>query len=358
MAFAAREGQEYVVCVQKQLAALGVAAVSPNGSINSATRSGAEAIRAKYPTRAGIALLPRMSEKSAVSWCREIGALGAQTRQFMPGAAAPIIIGPGGQQTAILQNAFREVESFFRSFYNITPASRADVAGGASGKELAQFAVQLQRKRGRSYGRMSEYVSRMCETPSRRYGGQAYRNQLLICWPVSKSYDSSWYRGVYPIVSAIMAHEYMHHVQRELTNDKISSGSYSSRRKMGPAWMVEGAAEVAENNWRVTKLGVKRKSLVEMQAYASENRKPLGGMHSYGTVKDAKQYRVAFLAVYLLAERSGEQAVLNYWRYIGQGKSWEAAFKAAFGLSLNSFTNQFERMRSDPTAARAFISGA
>lgn len=356
----AKADDAYVVCIQKELSAMGISGVSVTGKINAATKSGTEALRGKYASVAGIAVLPRLSQQSAVSWCREIAALKPSLRGYMPSGSASFVLGPGGPgslQTAMLRKAFRDVQQFLHTRYGIYPASRVDVAGGSSGEELVQFAVDLQRKRGRSYGRMDSYVSEVCESPSIRYGGQAYRDQLLICWPQTGRYDAAWRKKVSPIVASIMAHEYMHHVQRELANDKVRGGGSRTRTKRGPAWMVEGSAELAAYRWRATRGVAGRKSLQALQKYARESRKGLRAMHGHGTVKGYDQYQIAMFAVFLLAERHGEKAVLNYWRYIGQGKSWEAAFKAAFGVSLGNYSSLFETLRSDPVRAAAFISG-
>lgn len=353
----AKADEAYVNCVQNELSAMGVSGIPMTGKINSATKTAIEVLRGQYASVAAIAVLPRLSEQSAVSWCREIAALKPALRGHMPGSGAPLVLGPGGEeslQTSMLRRTFHEVEQFFNTQYRIYPASRVDVAGSASGETLAQYAIALQRKRGRSIGRMDNHVSEICDTPSIRYGGQAYRNQLLICWPHAARYDAAWQKKVTPVVSAVMAHEYMHHVQRELANDKVSSSGYRSRSKRGPAWMVEGSAELAEYRWRGKRYGV-RKSLQALQEPARESSKGLRGMQSHGAVKGRDQYKIAMFAVYLLAERFGEDKVLDYWRYIGQGKSWEAAFKASFGLSLGDYMTRFETLRADPAAAAAFI---
>lgn len=351
--------KDQIACIQNQLATLGISGVSPTGKINGATKAGTEAIRAQYPSAAGLALLPKLSGVSAVGWCREIAALQPALRRFMPSAQPPLVTGEGGQgsmQTRLLATAFRDVEQFFQSQYGIRPASRVDVAGAASGEVLTQLAVNLQRQRGRSIARMKDHVTDNCDSPSLRYGGQAYRNQLLLCWPVAKQYDKGWYSKVYPVVSSIMAHEYMHHVQRELANDKVSTGANRSQAKRGPAWMTEGTAELVEARWRRAKLG-KGKSFAELQKAAHDHPKTLGGMHGWGSVKDVHQYRVAHFAAHLLAERYGDQAIMNYWRYIGQGQSWDGAFRAAFGESLSAFSSRFETLRHNTAQAKAYAAG-
>lgn len=352
--------REYIACVQGQLTALGVAGVKVTGALNATTRARAEAQRSRFPKAFGLALMPKLSDVTAVGWCRELAAAQPDLRRFMPSANPPLVMGEGGAnslQTQLLATSFSRVQSFFRTRYGLSPASRVDVAGAASGQVLARLAIELQKQRGRSRARMTDSVTENCDNPSLKYGGQAYRNQLLLCWPVANSYGKAWYDKVYPVVSAIMAHEYMHHVQRELANDKVSGRGYRTQSKRGPAWMTEGTAELIEYRWRTEVLGRKAKSLNDLLAPAHEHPKTLASMHGWGTVGDASQYKVALFAAWLLAERNGDQSIMTYWRYIGQGRSWDSAFEAAFGESLRSFSSRFEILRHDSAQAKAYIAG-
>lgn len=174
------------------------------------------------------------------------------------------------------------------------------------------------------------------------YGGVAYRNQLPVCWSKKTKYSPAQLRAK---VTGIMMHEYMHHAQRELTTDKsFALPNYYARRKMGPKWMVEGTAEVAKNP-----------GLAGLVKRAGESSKPLRSMREHGSMKSWKEYTVAHLAAQILADRSGEQAMFNYWRYIGQRRNWESAFKAAFGMGLGDFERQFEVLRRDSSKAAAFV---
>ncbi|MCU9838847.1 hypothetical protein OEZ49_13800 [Ruegeria sp. WL0004] len=39
--------------------------------------------------------------------------------------------------------------------------------------------------------------------------------------------------------------------------------------------------------------------------------------------------------------------MMTYWRYVGQGQSWDSAFEAAFGETLRSSNTHFETLRHD-----------
>ena len=75
-------------------------------------------------------------------------------------------------------------------------------------------------------------------------------------------------------------------------------------------------------------------------------------------VKGRKDYHTARFAVWLLAQRFGEEKVIDYWRLLGQGKNWEAAFKTAFGMSMGQYSKLFDSLRRDPAKAAAFIAGS
>ncbi|EBA15829.1 hypothetical protein RSK20926_14399 [Roseobacter sp. SK209-2-6] len=352
--------KEYVTCVQNQLRSLGQANVSVTGRLDSATKTATNAVLEQGSETKGLTLLPRITNKTAVSWCRELAALRPALKRYMPSAKPPIVVAEGGTgslQTKLVSTAFKNVESFFRAHYGIHLASRVDVAGAASGEELAKLAVGLQRQRGQSYGGMSSSISRICRTPSLGYGGQAYRDQLLICWKHRSRYDQAWYKKVSRMVSSIMAHEYMHHLQRELTNDKIWKANYRSQAKMGPLWMVEGGAELAEYNWRIKRGGGKVLPFNTLMKPAAKSAKNLRAMQRWQSIRGREEYATSRFAVYLLARRFGEEAIIDYWRYLGQGNSWEAAFKAAFGMSMGEYYQKFETVRRNSKLAAAFAAG-
>ena len=55
---------------------------------------------------------------------------------------------------------------------------------------------------------------------------------------------------------------------------------------------------------------------------------------------------LGFLAVEWLAKRAGDSAVFEYHRQEPFRTGWEAAFEAAFGLTLEDFYEQFEAYRA------------
>ncbi|MFT7596997.1 MAG: hypothetical protein ACI8R4_004340 [Paracoccaceae bacterium] len=135
---------------------MGISGVAVNGKINGATKSATDALAKKHasvagsrPCRAcqsvvrsvGVAKLPSLNRRYAAT-CPPA----ARLIYLVPG-------GPGSLQTEMQRKSFLDVEQFFHTFYGLYPASRADVADASSGYELAEYAIELQRKRGRFFGR-------------------------------------------------------------------------------------------------------------------------------------------------------------------------------------------------------------
>ena len=332
--------------------------IPQTGKADRATRAAAEAVRAQYPNAHGLALLPKLDEFSAVSWCREIATVKPALRKYLPAAGKPLVAGPDGPGNTprrMLQSSFNEVEGFFRKSYGIHTASRIDIAAAGSAEELGGYVEQLQRQRGEPFGRTSPPISQVCETSGRYVNGQALFDQLLICWPEVRKYDAAWGRKIRAAVTSVMAHEYMHHIQYELANFK---NGYYGRWKIGPNWMVEGGAELGAYNWGIKRGGARRLSLLELQKPARENSITLRDLAAARGAWGRQHYETARFAVWLLAKRFGEDRVITYWRLIGQGKSWAGAFKSAFGMSLGQYSKLFEKLRRDPAQAAAFIAGA
>ncbi|MDU8928648.1 hypothetical protein RXV86_14750 [Alisedimentitalea sp. MJ-SS2] len=348
-----------VACVEAQVAALGYSVPKPDGRVDPQTRAATQAMKQQGKS-AAIRALPGFKLETAVGWCREIGMSHPAARKFMPSAKPPIVYahgGPGSVPHKVVAQAFRDTENYFRSRYGFLSASRVDVAGSHDVRELAGFAAELQRKRRYSFGGMSKFINRVCDE-GYSYGGVAIINQLLVCWPTAKRFDAAWQKKTRRVITGIMVHEYMHHVQRELTNSKsFARRNYYARRSMGPKWMVEGTAEVAQLDWLIRHGGLKNPGIGGYVNRAAKSAKSLRNMREHGALKGGDQYAVAHLAARLLAERNGAQSILNYWRYLGHGNNWETAFQKAFGMRLSDYERLFETLRRDRAKAAAFAAG-
>ena len=124
------------------------------------------------------------------------------------------------------------------------------------------------------------------------------------------------------------------------------------QRKLGPAWMVEGTAEVLEMLYIFGDIPDDGKHFFNLQNPARRSRETLNDLSDPGTVRGYTGYGVSRFAATLLFRSHGLDNMLQYFRWLGRGLSQEAAFAEAFGQSMASFEEEFEFLRRDFGAAR------
>ncbi len=131
---------------------------------------------------------------------------------------------------------------------------------------------------------------------------------------------------------------------------------------LGPSWMIEGSAEVFERLYSVQIQGEDAsddaaQTLFNMQSPARRSRLTLSELTPTGSTKGRGAYGTARFAAYLLAQRSGHDALFQYFKVLGQVKDRDIAFENAFGLSFEMFEADFERVRRDFAAATEYAAG-
>ena len=145
----------------------------------------------------------------------------------------------------------------------------------------------------------------------------------------------------------LVAHEYFHAIQEHL-----SRGRYNA----APDWLIEGSAEYAESaatgvrepaatdrmqldrdrDWALSRLVRYRlPSLNEIERGAA-----------FDALPDDMGYRLGFLAVGRLVERSSEQSLLDFFEALGRPQLWQEAFEGAFGITVSAFHEEFETYRA------------
>ena len=124
---------------------------------------------------------------------------------------------------------------------------------------------------------------------------------------------------------------------------------------MGPAWMVEGAAMMAEAEF--FSLGLENLGLYHFVKWASPARDSKLKLGKMRTIETDEEYQVARFAGFLLAKRESVNQMLDYWRLLGQGRTKNEAFGEVFGMSLKEFEAHFEKARKDVQYALKFARG-
>lgn len=169
---------------------------------------------------------------------------------------------------------------------------------------------------------------------------------VLFCFPEDSPERPNPLR-----LGSIMAHEIFHQMQYDLSDTRDDRPGVGPRR-LGPAWLVEGSAEVLELLYVQALLPADGEALFELQNPARRSRKTLSSLQAHGSVRDPGSYGVARFAAVLLARRHGVVGFINYFKGLGQGDSRTKAFERAFGQSMQDFEAEFEAVRRDFGAAR------
>lgn len=346
---------DYVACVQNQLTALGHDPGPIDGFMGRRTR-GAALEFAQSDDRQKVRVgLPDLTTTTALTWCRELAAAFATVAKFKPAVQLSVIKAEDGMhRRAALVESFRTASSFFYRRYGIRTASRVDLGGSDDPRVLAQYAKELMALRGGRSDKRLQTAQKHCREEDDSIGAFTYRDQIFLCWAGAESYDLEWYQSHIKRFERIMVHEYMHHVQNELTNTKaIDYRRRNERRRLGPEWLAEGSAMVMELEFSL-KAKAPRTTISVAQNYIQSHKDKLRDMRAYGSVDEVPSYEVSFVATWLLAQRAGMGSMFDYWRRIGAGDSWETAFEGTFGLPLDTFEAEFQTLRQDFDAAVAF----
>lgn len=143
-----------------------------------------------------------------------------------------------------------------------------------------------------------------------------------------------------------MAHEYAHMLHQHAAGDiTFADGMWST----GPAWLSEGAADlaamaVAVEHGREIETSIVRRNL----AHARNAAPSLSEMERSDDFQDADpngdgDYAKGFLGAHQLASLADADAVLvDYWSERADGGSWEDDFEDVFGTSIAEFYADFD----------------
>ena len=174
---------------------------------------------------------------------------------------------------------------------------------------------------------------------------------ILMCFPETDARQINTLR-----LGAVMAHEMFHQMQYDLSDTRRDRPGIGPRR-LGPAWLVEGSAEVIEFLYINALLPADGPGLFELQTPARRSRKKLSSLQAHGSVRDPVSYGVSRFAATLLAREYGVDGFVNYFSALGEGQTRPEAFVSTFGLSHAVFDAEFDKLRRDCGAARDWSVG-
>ena len=154
--------------------------------------------------------------------------------------------------------------------------------------------------------------------------------------------------------SLVLEHEYFHLLQSHLAGFGEDLNEF--RRARGPLWLLEGMADYAEAVYRAEVGPRTYEELRDRNAFSVASW--AGTLEATGDHIFAESYVLGFLAVDLLVQRAGEEALLDYYRSVSTGLRWREAFSSVFGIDVDEFYEEFELRRAENRPPFHTISGS
>ncbi|WP_417209382.1 hypothetical protein [Antarctobacter sp.] len=355
-------GDAHVACVQGQLVALGHAPGPVDGLTGPRTR---DALRAYVDTldaarRGVLDALPAFDARSSVGWCREIGLSAPVARAVMPSSTPPqVFIGPDVHPEIAdhVMTAFLEAEAFLYRRYGVQVASQVRIIVATNADAWQRLVAEAGTMALQSWADVRARARRDCETEF-GLGASASRDGVSFCGTTLALRTPALGELYRMVLSVTMAHELVHNVQRELSYDKVPrwvNDPDSVRPRMGPAWMVEGTAQVVEQAFMREKFGRFVPGLHAMRTLAAGSELTLRQIRLAGEVRASEAYDVSAYAVAMLVERYGEETLFRFWRVVGETDNWFTAFEQVYGMTVQAFEDLYPTLRDDQMAQREFL---
>lgn len=350
----------HVACVQEQLAVMGYDPGPVDGVDGNATRRALMDFIARLRedhTLEAFDALPEFSERAAVGWCREIGNHIPEAAEIMPAADPPLILTKDDVPESVRGYVLRSYEDARQTFaeeYDIHTASKPVLVVAFDRDDLEELLKQpIPGIPDLSPGAARDTANDLC-LGVERVMGAAYRHRIAFCMPPEAKGALTSYEIWHGRYQFVMLHEYMHHVQREMSLDKTPS-DWGEGSRMGPAWMIEGCAYMAQIKAREGPTReVTAPMLFSLRASDSHDPIPLATIRKQDRVKTDAEYAASNLAVALLSLRYGEDRMIDFWRAVGQLDDWDASFAQTYGIAIADFEALFEDLRQDNTKLAMF----
>ncbi len=353
----------HVTCVQRQLAALGYNPGPADGVDGQDTQQALSDFLSgviEDSAKAVFEALPDFSRRAAVGWCREIAAYKPDVKPLMPAAEPPLILTADNVSPEIrgyIARSYEEARQTFAQEWGIETASKPVLIVAFNRDDMEELLNRpVPGIPDLSPSAARDTADDMC-IGVERVEGSAYRHRVSFCMPGEHEQSITSYRIWKSRYQYVMLHEFMHHVQREMSYDKVEYDETGSRR-MGPAWMVEGTAYLAEIKARgAYNQKVSIPMLSALRAKDEDDPLKLEWIRKKQSVRSHREYSASNVATSVLAMRYGEDRIVDFWRAVGEQDDWGRAFKQTFDMELEQFEELFEDLRADNAELIKFASG-
>jgi len=146
-----------------------------------------------------------------------------------------------------------------------------------------------------------------------------------------------------------IAHEMVHLLQRNLVGHSLDRKVFDR----GPDWIIEGSAQAISYRLAgdLDQCDVQKLGFDYWRTDASVGGASLSELDGYDAHQKPKFFSVSSWATDYLIRTTpdGEKAVITFYSEIGMGRPWRDAFISAFGMKVEDYYNDFEKIQANQT---------
>lgn len=249
-----------------------------------------------------------------------------------------------------VRKSLEEVLYFYKNTYGTTLTRPVELIVSQDPDFIAK-ARHKAHKGKLSFAPMKKRARQLCKVAN-RVTGSADSHAIRLCFKSPVQINADWMKFNKDRITRVLSHEIMHIIQRQLSGSNYYI--VGKRAVHGPKWLVEGTAVFAEKQfenagrWNTADLPIVFKS-------AKQSKKSLSKIVETDSPIKYADYQISHFATFLLIERFGQKKIFEYWKNLKTGDGWEATFKRTFGLNMNSYMKDVERLRLNENEALAWI---
>lgn len=322
--------EEGVVCLQKQLAALGFDPGKADGRPGPATRRALAA----YEAEKGVLADRTLDPVSAIVFCRELGLRDPRMVQHWPAFGRRLRVEVAGYRDDDLRAwlleeagaALAKVEALF----GVRLAAPVDIVIGSDAAEIAERARPYT---GASAGAVGRFATRTCRDAPPDYGISVTHlpGVILFCHQPDAAFPGGFNaRELRNQLGRMLAMEMI----AQLTGDPANGSDDDYYRRTGPMWLVVGTMQLLQRevDGAITPLG-RQKAAEKLRTEGVAN--PRQMEYYLSSLEDPEGIgRTGLLVTDDLTRDTGLAPIGAFYRALGTGQPVEDAFRAAFGKSL------------------------
>lgn len=341
------EASEVVACLQNQLRELGHDPGPVDGLIGGRTRA---AFRAMQAERGDKAFAVALTKGSAYVLCRELGLERAALMLHWPSRGKRVAVGrtkgvSKSTEASVLSSGVEAVQWMLQKL-------DVRVAGPIAIEVYTQPHVLSGVYPGVPVSRIPRkwrdaFVASNCEGDV--VDGFARFEGIGLCLPGGdRDFTRTARLSRRPpnldrrVLDGVVFHEIIHAIQYQLSGIEKAT-EIDDEHGLGPLWLIEGSATyltilytTPEDKWSSVR------NTLSWSRWLKE-RPDLAGLAGRDARSDRNEevYVFGAMAAAILADRSGERQLLEYYRRIGLGMTWRDSFEQSFGLTPEAFDEMF-----------------